>query len=283
MKKIIGILLILATVLSFFGCSSSSIEEQLVSNGKRITDDISFSHDNISISKIGNDYVVTVNQIQRTYSIVQDDKSLDEFVWTNIQEITSSNILKIVTSSKNLIIGYINESLVLKNKEDLISYINSLPVKVANFPNNSLVAAFDENYDTIFVNIKSNLLDKHTLVHELFHALSNKTRINAVWNSYCTSKFDEAFTELLSNSIIKSNYPTAYDKYIKYVYAFIGCTGLNGISAYFYGLNELQIPRTEFHLYSIALECLDNCKTNKEIKSEELTLYLVLSKWGLEK
>lgn len=282
-KKMISILLFLATILSFVGCSNNSIEEQIISNGKKSIEGFTPSQDTIFIDKNYSDYVISVNDVHRTYSIVLDEENSDEFVWTNIQEITSSNILKTINSSKELIINYINESLILKDKEELISYINNLPVKSANFPNYSLIAAFDEKLDTVFLNIQSSLLDKHTLVHELFHALSYKTRGSSNWNKYCTVLFEEAFTELLATSVIESNYPTAYDTYIQYVYHFIGCTGLEAIGAYFYGLDEMQIPAEEFHLYTIAIECLDKCKSIEEITSERLTLHLILSKWGLEK
>ena len=117
MKKIISILLVLVTILSFVGCSNNSIEERIVSDGKKSLEDFTPSQDTISIDTNNNDYVVSVNDVQRTYSIVLDDEDSDEFVWTNIQEITSSNILETINSSKQLIINYINESLVLKYKE----------------------------------------------------------------------------------------------------------------------------------------------------------------------
>lgn len=283
MKKFISILLVLVIVLSFVGCSSNSFDERIVNDGKKSLEGFTPSQDTISIDTNNNNYVISVNDNQRTYSIVLDNEISDGFVWTDIQEITSSNILKIINSSKQLVVDYINESLVLKDKEELISYINNLPVKSANFPNASLIAAFDSNYDTVFVNIQSDLLDKHTIVHELFHALSNKTRVGSNWNKYCTTIFDEAFTELLATSVIKSNYSTAYDEYIKYVYYFIGCTGLEGIGAYFYGLDEIQIPNSEFHLYTLAIDCLDKSESEEDIKAEALTIHLVLSKWGLEK
>lgn len=283
MKKFISILLVLVTILSFVGCSSDSIEERIVNDGKKSLEDFTPSQDTISIDTNNNNYVISVNDNQRTYSIVIDNEDSDKFVWTNIQEITSLNILKTINSSKQLVVNYINESLVLKDKEELISYINDLPVKSANFPNASLIAAFDTNYDTVFVNIQSKLLDKHTIVHELFHALSNKTRVGSNWNQYCTTIFDEAFTELLATSVIKSNYSTTYDEYIKYVYHFIGCTGLESISAYFYGLDEIQIPSSEFHLYTLVIDCLDKSESEEDIKAETLTLHMILSKWGLEK
>lgn len=283
MKKFISILLVLVTILSFVSCSSDSIEERIVNDGKKSLEGFTPSQGTISINTNNNNYVISVNDNQRTYSIVIDNEDSDKFVWTNIQEITSSNILKIINSSKQLVVDYINESLVLKDKEELISYINDLPVRSSNFPNASLIAAFDSNYDTVFVNIQSNLLDKHTIVHELFHALSNKTRVGSNWNQYCTTIFDEAFTELIATSVIKSNYSTAYDEYIKYVYHFIGRTGLEGIGAYFYGLDEIQIPNSEFHLYTLAIDCLDKSESEEDIKAEALTLHLVLSKWGLEK
>lgn len=284
MKKIISILLVLVTILSFVGCSNNSIEERIVSDGKKSFESLTLSEKTISISTNNNEYVINVaGQGERTYYLVNDNADSKEIVWTNIQEITSLTILETVNSSKQLIINYINESLVLKDKEELISYINDLPVKSADFPNDSLIAAFDPNHDTVFINIQSNLLDKHTIVHELFHALSNKTRGNSKWIEYCTTIFDEAFTELLASSVIKSNYATAYDNYIKYVYQFIGYAGLEGISSYFYGLDEIQIPSTEFHFYTMVVECLTECTDEREFNVEELTLYYILSKWGLEK
>lgn len=288
MKKFFSILLVLIiTLLTFVACSGNSIEEQIVTNGKQSLHWFTPAQETITITHTNNsNLIISTSQAQRTYIISNEDENEDlkDFTWTNIQEITSSNILKTISESKEIFIDYINESIVLTDKETLISYINNLPFKSATFPDASFIAAFDPKVDTVFINIESDLLDEHSMVHELFHALANKTRTNnAIWNEYCTSNFDEAFTELLASSVIESNYPTNYDKYIKYVNFFIGCKEIEGIRAYFYGLEQANIPTADFHLYTTAIDSMSNSKTLEDIQAEELTIHLILSKWGLEK
>ena len=183
----------------------------------------------------------------------------------------------------DIIINYINESIVLADKEDLISYISELPFKSADFPNDSLIAGFNQELDTIFLNTASNFLDEPTVIHELFHALAHKTRSNnSMWDGYNATLLDEAFTELLTNSVISSNYATAYDNYIKYAYYFIGSYEFDAIRAYFYGVDDLQISTTELELYALALTHLQESLTPEEAEAEQMTLHLILSKWGLE-
>lgn len=274
-------------IFSFVGCSNISIDEKILYTSNSSIKGFVPSEDTLTIDTYPNKYVVNVEHgIQKfssTYYILPNDVSSTNFVWTNIKEITSSDILETISESKKLIINYINESSILKDKEILISYINNLPVKSANYPNNSLIASFDPKLDIVFVNIKTNLVDTHTIVHELFHALASKTRGNSKWYEYTTTLFDEAFTEVLASSVIKPKYSTTYSNYTRYIYHFIGIVGLEAISSYFYGLDELQISPIEFHLYTISVNCLDECKTEEEIKGEKSFIHLLLSKWKLEK
>lgn len=284
MKKIFSILLVFIIIFSFIGCTNTSFDDKLLYTSKSSMKGFVPSEDTLSIDAYSNKYVVNVEhgiqQISSTYFIDSTDENTDKFAWTNIKEITSSDILGTVTESKKLITNYINESYILKDKETLISYINNLPFKSADFPDESLIAGFDPKLDTVFLNIQSNLVDTHTIVHELFHALASKTRSNnSKWYEYTTTIFDEAFTEMLASSVIKPKYPTTYSNYIRYIYHFIGIFGLDAIGSYFYGLDELQISLTEFHLYTMAVECLDTCNGFEEIEGEKAILHLILSTW----
>ena len=282
MKKIISIVLILVTILSFVGCSDTSIEEQIVSDGKKSMRGFKPVQDTITIQKSDDEIVINLSKAERYYEFY-DVKENDCFSFTNIKKITSSTILKTISSSKELIVNYINESLVLTDKEELISYINNLPFNTGDFPDISYVAGFDPKTDTVFVNIENPLLDEHTIVHELFHALSYKTRVNSNWFEYSRTLFDEAFTELLASSVIKPNYSTVYDEYIEYIYQFIGSHGLEAIRTYFYGIDEEKIPNADFNLYAVAIECLNEAEAIQDKNAEKLTLHLILSKWILEK
>lgn len=281
MKKIISILLILGILFSFIGCSNISIDDKTLYTSENSLKGFVPSEDTMSIDTYSNKYVVNVEhgieQFTSTYYL-ENEKS-DKIVWSNIHEIVSPNILETMLASKKLIINYINESSFLKDKEELISYINNLPVKSADFPDDSLIASFDPKLDTVFINIESNLVDKHTFVHEFFHALASKTRGNSKWYEYCTTIFDETFTEVLASSVIKPTYNTNYRTYLNYVYNFIGIIGLEAIGAYFYGVDELQISPTEFHLYTMSVDCLDNCNSAEEVEGEKAILHLILSTW----
>ena len=283
MKKFFSIVLILVALLSFVGCSDTSIEEQIVLNGKQSMRGFAPVQDNIVIEMTDNEIVISCSLGDRYYGFSSPEETSAKSPLKNIQEITSTRHLKTISTAKSFIITYINESLVLTDKEELVSYINNLPVKTADFPNDSFIAGFDPSADTVFVNTKSRLLDTHTVVHELFHALSYKTRTNSNWYENSTTLFDEAFTELLATSVIKSNYPTVYDAYIKNIYHFIGSQGLEAIRTYFYGVDQEKISTVDFHLYAVVVECLGDCETKEDISLEGYVLHLILSKWGLEK
>lgn len=281
MKKFLSILLVFIMIFSFIGCSNISIDDKTLYTSENSLKGFVPSEDTLSIDAYSNKYVVNIEhgieQFTSTYYL-GNEKS-DKIVWSNIHEIVSPDILETMLASKKLIINYINESSIFKNKEDLISYINNLPVKSADFPDDSLISAYDPILEIVFVNIKSNSVDEHTIVHEFFHALASKTRGNSKWYEYCTTIFDEAFTEVLASSVIKPKYPTTYSNYIRYIYHFIGILGLDAIGSYFYGVDELQISPTEFHLYTMALDCLDNCNSTEEVEGEKAIIHLILSTW----
>lgn len=283
MKKVLVLVIAFLIVLfSFTGCSNGSNEKILYASNASLKGFVP-SEDKFSIDTYSNKYVVNVEhgiqQISSTYFIDSTDENTDKFAWTNIKEITSLDVLETVSESKKFIINYINESSIIKDKETLISFINDLHFKSAGFPDESLIAAFDSTVNTVFINTKSNLVDTHTIVHELFHALASKTRGNSKWYDYTTTIFDEAFTEVLARSVINPKYASVYDNYIRYIYHFIGIWGLEAIASYFYGLDELQISLTEFHLYTMAVECLDTCNGFEEIEGEKAILHLILSTW----
>ena len=282
MKKIIISLLMILVVISICSCTSNNTVDDTVMEISAIELDAWGLEEGRTFSVvIDNDglYHVDINgreivvQIEKDYNL--------ENAKSNITE-CDSEIKEIARTSKEKVVNYINDSKILEDKEELVEYINNIPVLMADFAN-SEVAEYDLESDSIFIN-NENRVDvcEWLIVHELVYALSQKTNGTIEKGRYQDDLFNEVLTDIITAGIEPNGievYESEYFAYHGYVYLYLGCVGIDGIEAYFYGYDEIleKIPEAELDIFVESLKYVND--------SEDAVIIVCncINDWGLEK
>lgn len=221
-----------------------------------------------------------------------------ELRFIDVEDVTDKEIEKYITNSKKYILQYIEQSTILKNKQELMDYItNEMKVKVATVidpdtgEDNRVVASANNSY--IYLNNRYlDDLDDATLVHEMLHVLSNHIR----GSEPTYLQLDEAITDMITEAIIPSMhedlvkqgkiistnsyyqmmpelykdlwpdpkfYKSCYDHYYLYTSPLIDICGEKILEGYFYGFENVYkdseiISKEEFDLFATTYNLMED-------------------------
>ena len=176
-----------------------------------------------------------------------------------IGECKEDSVLKVIESSKKLVLQYIEESTVLQTKEELQEYIDKVPVAMARYEpsNEETVAEYDLDEKIIFINQDyKEVICEWLLAHEYIHALANKTNEGKKNMRYPYQLFNEVMTDVITCDLqpqIASDIVSAYDRYYENIYLYMGAVGTkDAIHAYYYGYEELlkKINENELDIFA---------------------------------
>ena len=290
MKKIFSILLIISILFSMCACTASNEkdDDKIIKS----SDDEIIQTSNIMLEEWG-------LEEGRTFSVLKDieevyhidingeellikiqDNTREGYIKTNAKEYNS----EVIEKARGKVIDYISNSNILKDKEELIEYINNVPFKAVDYQNEEdTIAEYDLKEDTVFINNNNlKLVCEWMVVHELIHALCQRTNEGAQNLRYPYATFNETLTDIITASMdpgIISGMQSGYTEYYQWIYLYLGCVGVNGIEAYFYGYDKIltQIPEEELDIFVESIEQID---------STENALVIVcncINDWGLEK
>lgn len=274
MKKLKNLFIIVMSFLVLLtGCSNAvetDYDSILLKNAKEVNAEFGFSDDSnpfdngtrhFTVSKKSkNEFTIDVNGTEMIVQIPAMTSN-KEFEPINVTDISSKNA-KILKNSQKLVNQYIDASSILKNKEEIKTYIDNLATKEGIFTDDTGVGAYFSYVDNcIYINRdNSKFICEWMIVHELIHAISYYTHSCSIEKEeYAFNLFNEVLTDIITstlnpkiNETIKSGYAWYYDL----LYPYISLFDEDAIYAYFYGYDSIynQISKEEFELYVIVLE-----------------------------
>lgn len=209
-----------------------------------------------NVSKNSNhNFTVDING-SKMEVIVDTTGKTSDYETTEITDV-SPDYHATISESKAIIFDYIENSSVLKDKEGIKAYIDTLSVKEAKFTDDAnTVAYFSYSDDTLYINKDNAIFTcEWVIVHEFVHAISYYTHGCAIENEkYAFNLFNEVMTDLITCSMqpeqnisIRSGYMNYYNLLLPY----IDLVGLKAIDAYFYGYQEIydMLNYDEFELF----------------------------------
>ena len=211
-----------------------------------------------------NHFEIDVNETQMTVLI--SDKDTVPYKPQNISELDSKNIIDIVESSREKVENYVNESSILKDKEDIKDYILSIGLKEADFTDELNVGAYFSASDSvIYVNRdNSKYICEWLVCHEYMHAVSfythNETDLDNI--PYAYSLYNEVLTDMLTCSLnpeINESIESYYKGYYSLMYPYINIFDIDAINAYFYGYDTIygKVTKPEFDFFVAVIENFD--------------------------
>lgn len=290
MKKIFSILLVICMAISICSCSSNdnvdnsynNIDEEIIAKSKTMLEEWGLEKGR-TFSVVIDDqdiYHIDINGYELLVEL-REPSCTEEIIPTNVGE-CNSEVLGIVKASKEKIINYINTSNILKDKEELKKYINNIPVKMADLSDDT-AAMHEAVSDTIFINnLHFEAICEWMIVHELVHALCQKTNGGIENERYPFNLFNEVLTDIITAGMepaIIASIESSYSLYYDWVYLYLGCVGIKGIEAYFYGYDKILsiIPEAELDIFVQAFEQIGY--------SEDAIIVICncINHWGLEK
>lgn len=324
LNKITGILLMLVMVMATFmsGCSGEVTpitapievpsEQDYYVNSILDAGDWCYTNDignlasntqyvqmarEMSVYTYENGFDVSMGMNTYRYKYSQDDKKISK---ENIKEITVPDIAFI--NAKKRVVSFIENTTWMQDKEELIKYIDNIPLYTADFKYESssegqAFALYDEDDDCVYRNTRVSEdmyieCAEHLYTHELVHALCSKTNGGDVNKRYCFGMFDEIQTEAIALSLgayESSKYATLYKQNSPYAYEYFHIWGMDAIKAYFYGyegfsaktLNELDAFAES--LNACWNEGVNDINVQNEMNMKKGIASTLLLRWALEK
>lgn len=261
----------ISMVLLLTGCSNSTegnYDNIIIENAK-----------NATLTKSGFDFNNNPFLIEGFYFNVKEDKNNEEFivdvngtemiVQVPINETSSEHYSnpkslsekseKVVNESKELVFNYIDSSSILKDKDNIKNYINSLDIKEADFEeifDDGAGACFYYKDNAIYINQKySEMISEWMCVHEFIHAICYYTHnLNIENETYANSIFNETMTDIITSALnpnLKAGIKSSYSNYYNFIYPYINLFGETAIEAYFYGYDEIykEIGEDKFNFF----------------------------------
>lgn len=282
MKKFLSILLAICVVISMCACTSKNVDEKIIETSNVMLEEWEFEEGR-TFSVVLDDqdiYHIDINGYELLVRLNEPEET-EESTISNITE-CDSKVARIVKKSKEKVIDYIESSNVLKDKEELKEYINNIPVKMADLSSNA-AAVHEGVSNTIFINMcDREAVCEWMIVHEHVHALAQKTNGGVENERYLFNIFNEVLTDIITAGMkpkMISGIESSYSLYYDWVYLYLGCVGIKGIEAYFYGYDEILsiIPEAELDIFVEAFEQVEY--------SEEAIIVVCncINHWGLEK
>lgn len=296
MKKLKNSLIIVISILMMLtGCSNAvetDYDSILLENASKVNAELGFDINSnpfadgsryFTVSKSSkNEFVIDINGTEIIVQIPSKTSS-SEYVPSNVSDVSSQN-QKIVAKSKQLVYQYIDVSKILKDKENIKNYIDSLATKEGIFTDDDDVGAYFSHTDNcIYIN-KDNLehICEWMIVHELIHAISYYTHGCSIENEeYAFNLFNEVLTDMITSTInpqIDKNIQSGYYLYYDLLYPYINLFGKDAIDAYFYGYDNIykQIEKEEFEFFVILIE-------NFGEESSDVYYNNLMYKWNAKK
>lgn len=274
MKKLKNLFIAVMSILvTLTGCSNATetiYDSIILENAAKVTAESGFNSDLNPFVDGSRFFTVTKNSntefsvdVNGTNMIIQIPAKPTSSVYqpTDITEL-SKNHDQIVTNSKELVAKYIDASDILKDKENIKNYINSLNAKEAFFTDDDSIGAyFSYEDDSLYINKNnSEFICEAMIVHELIHAISYYTHNCSIENEeYAFYLFNEILTDLITSSLnpkINNTIQSSYSLYYDLLYPYINLVGQNAIEAYFYGYDIIyeQINQEELDFFAIVIE-----------------------------
>ena len=280
MKKTLSAILLICTLFSLFSCKYMNHPDNTLiktSNGILGTWDSEYGR---SFSVYLDDdgvYHADINGVEKQFSKPEEVPEENEI--SNITDCTSEEEI-IINSSKNKVIEYIKYSLILKDKDTLMSYIKGIDVKIADFSTDSQ-AEYDYESDSIYINTQNrDFIHEYIIIFNLLSALQCKTNGGKENVKYYGTLFNNSITDILTLELepeVIFEYESCYFENSLWIYHYLGCVDTRGIKAYFYGYDTVYeiIPEEELDLFALAIKYDD-----------EDTAMIILSNcindWGIE-
>lgn len=281
-KKFFSSLLIIILLFSMCACTASnkSYDNQIIELSNNMLEDWGLEEGRtFSVILDSEDiYHIDINGYELLIKIEDNRNKLQEK--NNIKECN----LEVVEKAKTKLINYIEASNILKGKEELINYINNMPIKIADFSGEDTGAAeYDYTKDIILINnLYLDSICEWMIVHELVHALCQKTNGGIENERYPYAVFNEVLTDIITasmNPCLTDGMVSGYLSYYQWIYLYLGCVGIDGIEAYFYGYDKIlaRIPEEELDIFVESMEKIDS------IEDAIVIVCNCINDWGLEK
>ena len=271
MKRIKRLLGIFLALFMLTGCSVvSDYDATILKNASMVTSEFGYKTvDNpfkdssrfFEVEKTSdNEFRVDVNGTEMIIQIPLNSES-EESIPTEITPV-SAKYSEILSNSKKLIYQYIDKSTILKDKDGLKEYIDSLNTNEAYFTNDDNVGAYFSHVDsTLYIN-KNNAAYacEWMIVHEYVHAISYYTHNCSIENEeYAFNLFNEIMTDIITSSLnpnISDEIISVYSIYYSLVYPYIYLVKEDALEAYFYGYNSIyeKIDYDEFRFFVLVIE-----------------------------
>ena len=282
MKKLFSSLLVIGILISMCSCTSNkTVDDKIIEISNGVLD-VWGLEEGRTFSVVLDDQGIYHVDINGTEVLVEIEKDyIVENAKSNITE-CDSEVMEIAKASKDKVINYIKDSNILKDKDELVEYINNIPVQMADFAICEVIE-YDSEYDSIFINNQSRAeVCEWLLIHEIMYALSQKTNGGVENERYSYSLFNEVLTDVITAEMepeITFEIESEYSDYFTWMYLYLGCVGIDGIEAYFYGYDDIlqRIPETELDIFVELFEHVNN--------NEDAIVILTncINDWGLEK
>lgn len=280
MKKVLLVMFILLFVV-MSGCSKEnvSVEEAILEKAEVAIEGFDLVQGQ-EFSVYLDDGIYHIN-INGDELLIKLEKHIHDVAKSNTEEL-NSDLMTIVKKSREKVIEFIKQSKILKDKDKLMNYINGLNIQIADFSQNSGAAEYDLHQDTIYINrIYKEDVCEWMVVHEYIHALCQKTNGGEQNLRYPYQLFNEALTDIITaelNPRLSKNIESGYKKYYEFIYLYLGCTGMEGLEAYFYGYDEIlkSISGLELDIFVESIE---------QVEMQENAIVIIcncINKWGLE-
>lgn len=261
MKKTISLIMAVVMFMTFVctGCASTentqqvSCDDIILENAKYIAEQknpievnpFSNSEYMFTVQKDGEKYNVNINGDKHIIMFTNNEEGEGLYVPTAVKKFEDKNTVQMINRCKKKVINYITESKLLTNKEELSKRISELEVYTAELTDDESVGAIWHYEDEVIYVEQDNVkyVCEWMFVHEMIHALSFYTHNSDIGNEeYGFTKFNEAFTDLITSAILygseEMNY-SGYAKYFEWLFPFVDNFGEDAISAYFYGYDEI--------------------------------------------
>ncbi len=169
----------------------------------------------------------------------------------------------IATKSLKRIRKYIKSSKILKDKDEILNFIEGIKIQEADFSNEeenmNNGAMFYPEDEAIYINrYNREYVCEWMLVHEYVHAISYYTNGHQT-GIYSHNYFNELLTDVITASMnpkISKDIQSEYYLNSYLIYPYINLFNEKAIEAYFYGYTDIykEIPKDELDFFVLVLE-----------------------------
>lgn len=285
--------IIVAMLMLLNGCSNTNTESYdtvILDNAKEVTTQLGFSDENNNrfitekrnfnvIKDKPNEFKVNVNGTKMTVQVISNEEP-KELETRNVKKVSLKEE-KICANSRVLIERYVDNSKILKEKEEIKEFIKEIEVKEATIDDDSTGAYFSDKDEKIYINrTNAAYVCEWMIVHEYIHAISYYTHgCNIKNEQYAFDLFNEILTDIITSGLNPKNLANSgYANYYYLVYPYINLFEEKAIDAYFYGYQDIydSISSDEFEFFVSVIE-------NYDVENSEAYYNNMIFKWYASK